>query len=113
ARRASLRSRAGTRSKSSRGDATTHMLNGHVVNRGRNVRFLDAEKPGAARSITRGRIALEIEAAELYFRNVGLRGLNQAAARPCHDDPDPVAHRGVSIPSLIDRPTNKIIGRKA
>ena len=35
----------------------------------------EPEKPGAARPITQGRIALEIEAAEIYFRNVELRNL--------------------------------------
>ena len=58
-----------------RGDTTVHILNGQVVNQGRNVRLVDPEKPGSARPITRGRIALEIEAAELYFRNVELRNL--------------------------------------
>lgn len=59
-----------------RGDTTVHILNGHVVNQGRNIRLVDPEKPGTSRPITRGRIALEIEAAELYFRNVELRNLN-------------------------------------
>ncbi len=58
-----------------RGNTTVHILNGHVVNEGRNVRLVDPEKPGTARSITHGRIALEIEAAELYFRNVEIRNL--------------------------------------
>jgi Domain of Unknown Function (DUF1080) len=58
-----------------RGDATVHILNGHVVNQGKNVRLVDPEKPDTSRPITRGRIALEIEAAELYFRNVELRNL--------------------------------------
>jgi hypothetical protein len=53
-----------------RGEDTVHILNGRVVNQGRNVRLVDPDKPGASRPITRGRIALEIEAAEIYFRNV-------------------------------------------
>lgn len=57
-----------------RGDTTVHVLNGQVVNRGRNVRFVDPDKPGAeARPLTRGRIALEIEAAEMDFRKVEIR----------------------------------------
>jgi hypothetical protein len=59
-----------------RGDTTTHILNGQVVNQGRNIRFVDPEHPGAPRPVTRGRIALEIEAAELYFRNLELRTLD-------------------------------------
>jgi Domain of Unknown Function (DUF1080) len=59
-----------------RGDRTVHLLNGKVVNEGKNVRLTDPEKPDASpRPITRGRIALEIEAAEIYFRKVELRNL--------------------------------------
>jgi Domain of Unknown Function (DUF1080) len=60
-----------------RGDATTHILNGRVVSKGTGVRLVDPEKPGAPRPITRGRIALEIEAAELYYRNVEIRMLEE------------------------------------
>lgn len=56
-----------------RGDTTTHVLNGKVVNRGRNVRLVDPARGGTPRPITRGRIALEIEAAEIYFRNVEIK----------------------------------------
>ncbi|MGP0069957.1 MAG: DUF1080 domain-containing protein [Isosphaeraceae bacterium] len=56
-----------------RGTSTTHILNGQVVNRGENVRLLDPDRPGSPRPIDRGRIALEIEAAEIYFRNVEIR----------------------------------------
>jgi hypothetical protein len=58
-----------------RGDSTVHILNGHVVNQGRNIRYDDPKKPGSPRPVTRGRIALEIEAAEIYFRKVELRNL--------------------------------------
>lgn len=65
-----------------RGDTTTHILNGQVVNKGRNIRFVDPEHPGAPpQPVTRGRIALEIEAAELYFRNVELRSLDGRRGR--------------------------------
>jgi hypothetical protein len=60
-----------------RGDTTTHLLNGHIVNQGKNIRFRDPEKPGDARPLTRGRIALEIEAAEIEFRKVEIRSLDQ------------------------------------
>jgi hypothetical protein len=65
-----------------KGDSTTHILNGHVVNRGRHVRYVDADKPGSPRPITRGRIALEIEAAELWFRDVEIRRLGEPAPPP-------------------------------
>ncbi len=60
-----------------RGDTTTHILNGRVVSKGTGVRLVDPDNPGTTRPITRGRIALEIEAAELYFRNVELRLLEE------------------------------------
>lgn len=56
-----------------RGDSTTHVLNGKVINQGKNVRLVDPEKGGEPRAVTRGRIALEIEAAEIFFRNVEIR----------------------------------------
>jgi hypothetical protein len=59
-----------------RGDTTTHILNGRVVSKGTGVRLVDPDKAGAPRPVTRGRIALEIEAAELYFRGVELRLLD-------------------------------------
>jgi hypothetical protein len=62
-----------------KGDTTTHVLNGHVVNRGINVRVVDPDKPGPAKPLTRGRIAMEIEAAEIYFRNVEIRQLGTGA----------------------------------
>ena len=55
------------------GDTITHLLNGRVVNRGSAVRFDDPKAPGKPVPLTRGRIALEIEAAELWFRNVEIR----------------------------------------
>jgi hypothetical protein len=62
-----------------RGDATVHILNGHVVNEGRNIRFVDTAKPGPAQPVTRGRIALEIEAAEMDFRNIEIRFFDESA----------------------------------
>ncbi len=60
-----------------KGDTVTHILNGHVVNRGTGVRLVDPAHPdAAARTVTRGRIALEIEAAEVEYRTVEIRDLN-------------------------------------
>lgn len=63
-----------------RGDTTTHILNGQVVNKAGGIRLVDAENPGVVKPVTRGRIALEIEAAELYFRNVEIRLLADPGA---------------------------------
>jgi hypothetical protein len=52
---------------------TTHLLNGHIVNRGSDIRFVDPKDPNSPRPITKGRIALEIEAAELDFRDVEIK----------------------------------------
>ncbi|WP_250847121.1 3-keto-disaccharide hydrolase, partial [Aquisphaera insulae] len=60
-----------------KGDSITHLLNGRVVNRGVHVRLVDPEHPDApAKPITKGRIALEIEAAEIEFREVEIRYLD-------------------------------------
>lgn len=64
-----------------RGDTTVHRLNGSVVNQGRNVRFRPPEPGALPRPLTRGRIALEIEAAEIEFRRVEIRSLNAEPRR--------------------------------
>lgn len=65
-----------------KGDSLVHILNGKVVNRGIKARFQDPEKPDApAVPVTRGRIALEIEAAEIFFRNVELKDLDVEGAK--------------------------------
>lgn len=64
------------------GGKVTHILNGTVVNEGYNVRFRDPKSPSSpAQPLTRGRIALEIEAAELWFRNVKIKPLSPTPAR--------------------------------
>ncbi len=64
-----------------RGDTTVHRLNGQVVNQGRNIRFRPPEPDATPRPITRGRIALEIEAAEIEFRRVEIRRLDAEPRR--------------------------------
>jgi hypothetical protein len=59
-----------------RGDTVVHKLNGRVVNRGTGVRLVDEADPSRSTPITRGRIALEIEAAELWFKDVEIRDLS-------------------------------------
>ena len=59
-----------------KGDTVTHILNGHVINRGEKVRVLQPEGTGTPVPVTKGRIAIEIEAAEIDFRNVEIRLLD-------------------------------------
>ena len=60
-------------------DSHTIFLNGHVVNRGKNIRFTDPEDPIPALPLTCGRIALEIEAAEIEFRKVEIKSLGDGS----------------------------------
>jgi hypothetical protein len=61
-----------------KGDTATHVLNGRVVNRGEKVRLVkDPKDPSKTRPVTRGRIALEIEAAEVFFRDVEIKSLGR------------------------------------
>jgi hypothetical protein len=60
-----------------RGDSTVHILNGKVVNHGKNIRLVDPKDSSKSPPLTRGRIALEIEAAEIFFRNVEIRNLGE------------------------------------
>lgn len=64
-----------------RGDSTVHILNGKVVNRGERIRFVDPKDPEHPKPLARGRIALEIEAAEIDFRNIEIRLLDQEPSR--------------------------------
>ncbi len=66
-----------------RGGSITHVLNGKVVNRGENVRKVDATDPQKATPVTKGRIALEIEAAEIQYRNIEIKQFDaeQAAVK--------------------------------
>lgn len=62
------------------GASATHILNGKRVNKCENIRFVDPDKGGASGPLTKGRIALEIEAAEIFYRNIEIRSLEEAPA---------------------------------
>ncbi len=57
----------------------THILNGRVLNQGKNLRYADPKRDGAIRRVDRGRIAIEIEAAEIYFRVVEIKDLSASS----------------------------------
>lgn len=63
-----------------RGQNTIHVLNGRVVSQGKNIRLRESPADETTKPITRGRIALEIEAAEIFFRNVEIRSLDETDA---------------------------------
>lgn len=58
------------------GASVTHILNGKTVNRCENVRIVDAKDPTKSSPVTEGRIALEIEAAEIWYRNIEIKQLD-------------------------------------
>ncbi len=59
-----------------RGTSVTHILNGKTVNRGENMRKVDATDPKQVTPVSQGRIALEIEAAEIQYRNIEIKQLD-------------------------------------
>jgi putative membrane-bound dehydrogenase-like protein len=58
------------------GTSIAHILNGKTVNRGENVRLVDSVNPSQSTPITKGKIALAIEAAEIQFRNIEIKQLD-------------------------------------
>lgn len=61
-----------------RGDASVHVINGHVTNRLSNIRQWDGQ---AWVRLDRGRISIQAEAAEMFIRNVSVRPLTEAERR--------------------------------
>jgi hypothetical protein len=55
-----------------RGDSATFWLNGRVVNR---VTRIEEDRPGAPVPMTKGRIALQAESAEVFYRNIRITPL--------------------------------------
>ena len=60
------------------GQTSEHRLNGKLVNRCRDIRVLDP-KTKQAKPLFVGRIALEIEAAEMFYRDVEIRDFKPQA----------------------------------
>lgn len=58
-------------------DQAAHLVNGRIVNS--LFRIVQPGADGTAPPLTRGRIALEFEQAEVFFRNVMIRDLDEAA----------------------------------
>ena len=57
------------------GDRATQLVNGRIVNRALDIRRPDPEDPSRMVGLKRGRILLEEEGAEIWFRNIKVRPL--------------------------------------
>lgn len=57
------------------GDRATHIVNGHVNARMWNIRRADPNDPDRLSPLSRGRIALQAEGAEIFFRNIEIKPL--------------------------------------
>jgi hypothetical protein len=56
-----------------RGDAAIHMINGNVNNRCSNMSRPDPKNPDRLVPLTKGRIALQAEGAEIFIRNIEIK----------------------------------------
>jgi hypothetical protein len=58
-----------------RGDRSTHLVNGRIVNNARDIRRPDPNNPAHMIPLTSGRILLEAEGSEIWFRDVRIKPL--------------------------------------
>jgi hypothetical protein len=58
------------------GDHTTHIVNGRIVNRALQLRLPDPQAPQRMIELRKGRVALEAEGAEIWFRNIKVKPLH-------------------------------------
>ncbi|RDV15305.1 DUF1080 domain-containing protein [Pontibacter diazotrophicus] len=56
------------------GDKSLHIVNGHVVMVLQNSRYMDNGKP---KPLTKGKIQLQSEAAEVYYKDINIRSLEE------------------------------------
>lgn len=83
-----------------RGTSTTYVLNGKMVNRVENIRLVDPADPKKSTPLSRGRIALEIEAAEIFYRNIEIRSLEEKPAPKIEVEPGlRIGAAAVNIPA--------------
>ncbi|HKQ87051.1 MAG TPA: family 16 glycoside hydrolase [Candidatus Acidoferrales bacterium] len=57
------------------GDKAEHIVNGRTVNLATNLQQPDPQNPGSYIPLTRGKIAIEIEFAEIWYRRVEVKAL--------------------------------------
>lgn len=58
-----------------KGDTTTHLVNGRIVNFARDIKRPDPQNPSQMIPLKSGRILLEAEGFEIWFRNVKVKPL--------------------------------------
>jgi Domain of Unknown Function (DUF1080) len=58
-----------------RGDRSTHLVNGRIVNNARDIRRPDPNNPAHMIPLTSGRILLEAEGSEIWFRDIRIKPL--------------------------------------
>jgi beta-glucanase (GH16 family) len=57
------------------GDRSAHIINGRTVNTASKLEQPDPQNPGQFIPLTRGKIAIEIEFAEIWFRRIEVKSL--------------------------------------
>jgi hypothetical protein len=65
-----------------RGGGATHLVNGQVNNRWTNLLQRDPADPERYIPVTRGKLLLQAEGAEIFYRNIEIRELPAGAAQP-------------------------------
>ncbi|HTF67755.1 MAG TPA: family 16 glycoside hydrolase [Edaphobacter sp.] len=58
------------------GDKAVHIVNGRTVNAVTNLQQPDPQNPGKFIPLTRGKIAIEIEYAETWFRRIEVKAIS-------------------------------------
>jgi hypothetical protein len=58
------------------GDRSTHLVNGITVNTIVNLEQPDPKNPGQYVALTRGKVAIEIEYAEIWYRRFEIKPLS-------------------------------------
>ena len=57
------------------GDRSAHIVNGRIVNMISKLQQPDPQNPGQFIPLTRGKIAIEMEFAEIWFRRIEVKSL--------------------------------------
>lgn len=85
-----------------RGNTSAHILNGKLVNRCENIRYANPDSGDAPQPLSKGRIALEIEAAEIFYRNIEIKRLPPPGERSAPiGGPDTTLKVGAAAVNLI------------